>query len=286
MALSSIAADQAAPTENTMKRVRQFLDYMWTHPDAKIRYRRSDMILNLHSDASYLSAKNARSRAGGCYFLGSVPEEGKPIFLNGAILVLCQVLKLVAASAAEAELGALFLNAQEAKVIRITLEELGHPQPKTPISIDNTTTVGIVNNTIKRQKSRAMEMRYFWLLDHEAQKMFEFLYAPGQENLGDFPSKNHSGDIYQHCRPYYVHMPNSPRYLPRALKPSSRRGCAEMLGDSYLKRTPLPSLPQYRDTSSRSRIIRRTDTAQRSHLTRLMNVQAAQLAAMLHGTIR
>ena len=286
MALSSIAADQAAPTENTMKRVRQFLDYMWTHPDAKIRYRRSDMILNLHSDASYLSAKNARSRAGGCYFLGSVPEEGKPIFLNGAILVLCQVLKLVAASAAEAELGALFLNAQEAKVIRITLEELGHPQPKTPISIDNTTTVGIVNNTIKRQKSRAMEMRYFWLLDHEAQKMFEFLYAPGQENLGDFPSKNHFGDIYQHCRPYYVHMPNSPRYLPRALKPSSRRGCAEMLGDSYLKRTPLPSLPQYRDTSSRSRIIRRTDTAQRSHLTRLMNVQAAQLAAMLHGTIR
>ncbi|KAL7524496.1 hypothetical protein ACHAXR_001939, partial [Thalassiosira sp. AJA248-18] len=130
MALASIAADQAAPTENTMKRVKQFLDYMWTHPDAKIRYRASDMVLNIHSDASYLSVKNARSRAGGCYFLGSVPKEGKPIFLNGAILVLCQVLKLVAASAAEAELGALFLNAKEAKVIRITLEELGHPQPK------------------------------------------------------------------------------------------------------------------------------------------------------------
>ena len=43
MALSLIAADQAAPTENTMKRVKQFLDYMWTHPDAKIRYRASDM---------------------------------------------------------------------------------------------------------------------------------------------------------------------------------------------------------------------------------------------------
>jgi hypothetical protein len=37
---------------------------------------------------------------------------------------LCTVLKLVAASAAEAELGALFLNAKEAKVMRITLEEL------------------------------------------------------------------------------------------------------------------------------------------------------------------
>ena len=108
--------------------------------------------INIHSNASYLSVKNARSRAGGCYFLGSVPKEGKPIFLNGAILVLCQVLKLVAASAAEAELGALFLNAKEAKVIRITLEELGHPQPKTPISIDNTTTVGIVNSNIQTSK--------------------------------------------------------------------------------------------------------------------------------------
>jgi len=71
----------------------------------------------------------------------------------------------VAASATEAKLGALFLNAQEAKVIRLVLEELGHPQPPTPIHVDNTTTVGIVNNTIKRQRSRAMEMRYFWLLD-------------------------------------------------------------------------------------------------------------------------
>ena len=130
-----------------------------------------------------------------------------------------------------------------------------------------------------------MEMRYFWLLDAEAQKMFEFLYARSHENLGDFPSKNHTGEIYEHCRPYYVHMPNSPKYLPRALKPSARRGCAEMLGDSYRKNTPLPSLPQYRDMPSRSRIIRRTDKHHSSPLTRLLNVQAAQLAALLIGNI-
>jgi hypothetical protein len=39
--------------------------------------------------------------------------------------------KLVAGSAAEAKLGALFLNAQEAKVFRLVLAELGHPQPPT-----------------------------------------------------------------------------------------------------------------------------------------------------------
>jgi len=108
---------------------------------------------------------------------------------------------LVAASAAEAELGSLFLNTQEAKVIRLILEELGHPQPPTPIHVDNTTAVGIVNNTIKRQRSRSMEMRYFWLLDQETQKYVDIFYHPGQENLGDYPSKHHFGPIHQHVRP-------------------------------------------------------------------------------------
>ena len=73
--------------------------------------------------------------------------------------------------------------------MRITLQELGHEQPPTPIHIDNTTCVGIVNNSQKRTRSRAMENKYFWLLDGEAQKQFKFLHHPGQENLGDYPSK-------------------------------------------------------------------------------------------------
>jgi hypothetical protein len=150
MALSEISSQQTAPTENTMKRVNHFLDYMWTHPDTVIRYHASEMILNVHSDASYLSAPKARSQASGYFFLGSLPHDGDPIKLNGAIHVQCTTLKLVAASAAEAKLGALFLNAQDAKVFHLILEELGHPQPPTPIHINNTTTVGFVNNTIKQ----------------------------------------------------------------------------------------------------------------------------------------
>jgi hypothetical protein len=62
---------------------------------------------------------------------------------------MCTILKLFAALAAEAELGALFLNAQEAKIMQLILTELGHPRPPTPIHIDNTTTVGIVNKKVK-----------------------------------------------------------------------------------------------------------------------------------------
>ena len=160
-ALNAIAAEQADPTERTMKRVRQFLDYMHAHQDAVICFYTSDMVLNVHSDVSYLAATRGRSQAGGYFFLGSVPTNGKPIKLNGNVAVTCAILKLVAASAAEAELGALFLNTQEARIMRLILTNMGHPKPPTPAHVDNSTCIGIVNNTIKRQPSRAMEMQYF-----------------------------------------------------------------------------------------------------------------------------
>ena len=103
LALNGIATQQAEPTESTMKRFHQLLDYMATHPKAI-------MILNIHSDASYFSAGRGRSRAGVYFFLGSIPVNRQPIKLNGKIYITCVILKLVAASAAEAELGALFLN--------------------------------------------------------------------------------------------------------------------------------------------------------------------------------
>ena len=76
---------------------------------------------------------------------------GDPIRLNGCIFTLCNVLKCVAASAAEAELGALFINCKEGSILRIILHEMGHVQPPTPVHCDNTTEAGITNNTIKRK---------------------------------------------------------------------------------------------------------------------------------------
>ena len=55
-ALSAIASEQANPTERTLRRVQQLLYHMHTNPTAVIHFRASDMILNVHSDASYMSA--------------------------------------------------------------------------------------------------------------------------------------------------------------------------------------------------------------------------------------
>ena len=58
------------------------------------------MVLNIHSDASYLSESNARSRIAGHYFLVNTPEDNQPITLNGRVYVFCGILKFVVASAA------------------------------------------------------------------------------------------------------------------------------------------------------------------------------------------
>ena len=92
---------------------------MATHPDAIIRFYNLDMILQIHTDASYLTAPKSRSKAGGHFFLGSVPVNNVAIKLNGTIHSLCTILRFVASLAAESELGALFLNAREAKILRM-----------------------------------------------------------------------------------------------------------------------------------------------------------------------
>jgi hypothetical protein len=129
VSLNEIDTEQTKATEKTQAAINQMLDYLETDPDATIRYHASDMILNIHSDASYLSVSNARSRLGGLFLLGN--KSPKQDTLNGSILNVAAVIKNVVASAAESEVGACFHSAQSGAPLRVTLTELGHTQPPT-----------------------------------------------------------------------------------------------------------------------------------------------------------
>jgi hypothetical protein len=74
MALSTIAMSQAKPTEHTMERCLQLMDYLATHSDAKIRFYASDMVMNIHSDASYLSESKRREAEHADIFYGKHPN--------------------------------------------------------------------------------------------------------------------------------------------------------------------------------------------------------------------
>jgi hypothetical protein len=119
MPLNDIATEQTKATEKMQAATNQLLDYLATHPDATIRYHASNMILHIHSDASYLSVSNARSHLRGLCFLGKKSPEHN--MLNRSILNVASVIKNVVVSAAESEVGACFHNAQSGAPLRVTL---------------------------------------------------------------------------------------------------------------------------------------------------------------------
>ena len=228
-ALNELATTQTSKTATTkiMDKIIWFLDYAATHPDAKVRYHASGMVLHIQSDASYLSVKNAKSRVGGHFYLGNTRDSEKPP-TNGPLYIVCNILKNVVASAAEAELAALFHNAQEAVILRTTLEEMGHKQPATPIKTDNSTAAGIINNTIKQKKSRSMEMKFFWVKDKVKDNQFVIFWKPGKENTGDYFTKHHPASQHRKMRYTYLQPSANGSKYAHKLKPQSLRGCANL----------------------------------------------------------
>jgi len=207
VALGSLSSAQSKGAERTMEAMTQLLDYAATHPDAILRYHRSGMILIIHSDASYLSEPKARSRVGGFFYLGREVGEGEdptkqPI--NGAIHVVSNIMTNVMASAAEAETAGLFTNAQEACPVRTTLDEMGCPQPATTIVTDNQCAEGIANDTVKQRRSKAIDMRFYWIRDRIHQGQFRILWCKGSVNLSDYFTKHFGPPHHRLVRPRYV----------------------------------------------------------------------------------
>ena len=80
---NELASAQAQGTEATKLALLKLLDYCATHDDVKIRYFASEMVLHLHSDASYLSASRSRSRVGVQFFLSKKYQKGNRYAIMG-----------------------------------------------------------------------------------------------------------------------------------------------------------------------------------------------------------
>ena len=196
------------PRNLTLKKCNQLLDYVSWHPNATIRYYASDMVLNIDSDAAYLVLPRAWSRLAGHYFLSSNPGPNRTVLPNGPILTECKTIKHVVSSATEAETAALFHNAQMARPIRHILQELGHPQPPTPIKTDNATANAFIHQTMRHKKSKSWDMRYWWLKENTNQSEFNIFWDKGINNWADYFTKHFSPKIHQILRQRYVHRTN------------------------------------------------------------------------------
>ena len=85
------------------------------------------------------------------------------------------------------------MNAKEAVPLQTCCIDLGHPQPPTPLTTDNSTARGIIRGTMKQKHSKAIDMRFNWLQDCVEQKQFDIIWEPGNYNLTDYPTKHHPG---------------------------------------------------------------------------------------------
>jgi hypothetical protein len=217
VALGTLSAAQTKGTHATALACTQLLNYCATHPNTTIRFHASDMILDAHSDASYLSEAKARSRVGGYHHLSSAPRhageiphpDDTPPRLNGAVLVVSNIMPQVLASAAEAEIAGLFYNGQEAATIRTILTEMGYPQPPTRIQTDNVTAAGIANSTVKQRRSKAIDMRFYWIRDRVRQGQFIIHWKSGATNRADYFTKHHAPSHHRVMRKTYYHEPST-----------------------------------------------------------------------------
>jgi hypothetical protein len=187
--LNEIASEQAKPTTYTNPKTNMLMDYLHTYPNAIIRYHASDMILKITSDAAYIVQPKARSRAAVHYHLGWLKSD----CVNGAVNVLCQTIKNVVSSAAEAETGGIYIGGKHACPMRAMLKELGHRQPTTglPSGSDNNTAQGILNAKMRQKLSKSFDMRYWWMKDRIHQRQFDPNWSPGKFNLADYFTKHH-----------------------------------------------------------------------------------------------
>ena len=101
-ALTTLWSEQAKATAHTMKSTEHLLDYSATHPNANLRSYASAIVFKIHSYVSYASERGTNIHAARHYFLGWVPRYNESIRINGAIYTLCNIMKIVASSPAEA----------------------------------------------------------------------------------------------------------------------------------------------------------------------------------------
>ncbi len=77
-----------------MGRCIQLLDYLSDHLDMKGKFHVFDMILNIHSNGSYLLEAKACSHARRHFFMGWMPKDGEPIHLNGVFHISTMILHI------------------------------------------------------------------------------------------------------------------------------------------------------------------------------------------------
>jgi hypothetical protein len=214
--IGTLATQQAEPAIATLKGLTQLLNCAATHSGAEMRFRASDVVLRIDSDASCLSESKARSRVAGCHCLGSHPDklQGKPPPFNGSANALfffapsCARLHPVPPKRNSAPSSTTARKHAQSEQ-RSRKWDIHNPQLRLRLTTDNNAAAGTANGSAKQKRSKAMDMRFCWVHDRVRQGQFHIAWRKGALNKADHFSKHHPTARHHDLRSACLHEPPS-----------------------------------------------------------------------------
>jgi hypothetical protein len=225
MPINVLASEQSNATEVTADKVIKLLNYCNTHPDTKICYHASDMIFQkTKPKAGQQNGQKTYKRRNFDHQQGSKTCD----VVSGRSINWSSFHKRQRRSSPQENIGG--IGAQTAPHINGT---------------DNTTATGYSNGTIKQKRTKAMDMRFYWIKDRVKQGQFNIYWGPGFQNLADYFTKHHSPAHHKRMRDVYIHADERP-INREGIRDSALRGCANTSGKAGAQ---IPHLPLGDDSS-------------------------------------
>ena len=81
---------------------------------------------------------------------------------------------------------------------------MGHKQPKSSVTTDNSTAHGLIHQLLIPKASKSMDMRFHWLKCRVAQRLFNVMWRRAKNNRAAFHTKAHPIKHYREQQPNYI----------------------------------------------------------------------------------
>ncbi|KAJ9542188.1 hypothetical protein OSB04_028694 [Centaurea solstitialis] len=172
---------QVQPKEFHLQAVKRIFRYLKGHSKFGLWYPRdSPFDLIAYTDSDYGGANmDRKSTTGGCQFLGS-----------RLVCWQCKKQTSVSTSTAEVEYIAAASCCSQVLWIQNQMLDYGLTFLHTPIYIDNSSAISIVNNPVKHSKTKHIEIRFHFIRDCNEKKLIQVLKVHTDYQLADLFTKS------------------------------------------------------------------------------------------------
>ena len=191
LAVSFLTTRVQSPDEDDMNKLIRVLKYLNGSKDLGIVLRADKpFVVHAYIDASYGVHDDGKSHSALAITLGA-----------GPLLAKSTKQKLVTKSSTEAELVAESDFASEAICSRDFLAAQGEAISPSIIHQDNMSTIAMIKNGMsKSDRTRHMNVRYFWTKERVDSGDIEIVYTPTDDMIADILTKPLQGDKFRILR--------------------------------------------------------------------------------------